>query len=53
MQQIKFDTKQRYKNKSGKFYGKGVWYRDSNDNNQYDAGDILIRLCKYTRLCNC
>ena len=44
MEQIKFDTKQRYKNKSGKLYGKGVWYRDSNNNNQYDAGDILIRV---------
>ena len=44
MQQIKFDKTQRYKSKSGKLYGKGVWYRDSNNNGTYDAGDILIRL---------
>lgn len=44
MEQIKFDKTQRYKSKSGKLYGKGVWYRDSNNNGRYDAGDILIRL---------
>ena len=44
MEQIKFDKTQRYKNKSGKLYGKGVWYRDSNNNGTYDAGDILIRV---------
>ena len=44
MEQIKFDKTQRYKNKSGNLYGKGVWYRDSNNNGRYDAGDILIRV---------
>lgn len=44
MEQIKFDKTQRYKSKSGKLYGKGVWYRDSNNNGRYDVGDILIRL---------
>ena len=44
MEQIKFDKTQRYKNKSGKLYGKGVWYRDSDNSGTYNTGDILIRV---------
>lgn len=40
---IKFDSNKRYVNKHNKQFGKGVWYRDSNDNGFYDKGEQLIK----------
>ena len=43
MGQIKFDSSKRYVSKNKK-YGKGVWYRDINNDNKYNQGDQLIYL---------
>ena len=40
---IKFDSNQHYVNKHNKQFGRGVWYRDSNDNGNYDKGEQLIK----------
>lgn len=40
---IKFDSNKRYVNKYNKQFGKGVWYRDSNNNGFYDKGEQLIK----------
>ena len=40
---IKFDSNKRYVNKHNKQFGKGVWYRDSNNNGFYDKGEQLIK----------
>ena len=40
---IKFDSNKRYVNKHNKQFGKGVWYRDNNNNGFYDKGEQLIK----------
>ena len=40
---IKFDSSKRYVNKHNKQFGKGVWYRDSNNNGFYDKGEQFIK----------
>ena len=40
---IKFDSNHHYVDKHNKQFGRGVWYRDSNGNGNYDKGEQLIK----------
>lgn len=42
-QDIKFDSNHHYINKHNKQFGRGIWYRDSNGNGNYDKGEQLIK----------
>lgn len=45
MSNIKFDTSKRYIRKNnGQKFGKGVWYRDANNDGEYNSGEQLINI---------
>lgn len=43
MTQIKFDkSKKYYDSKLNKYYGQGIWFKDTNDDGKYNEGESLI-----------
>ena len=45
MSNIKFDTSKKYIRKNnGQKFGKGVWYRDANNDGEYNSGEQLINI---------
>ena len=45
MSNIKFDTSKRYIRKNnGQKFGKGVWYRDANNDGEYNSGEQLVNI---------
>ena len=45
MPNIKFDTSKRYIRKNnGQKFGKGVWYRDANNDGEYNSGEQLVNI---------
>ena len=45
MSNIKFDTSERYIRKNnGQKFGKGVWYRDANNDGEYNSGEQLVNI---------
>ena len=45
MSNIKFDTSKRYIQKNnGQKFGKGVWYRDANNDGEYNSGEQLVNI---------
>ena len=45
MSNIKFDNSKRYIRKnSGQEFGKGVWYRDVNNDDKYNSGEQLVNI---------
>ena len=45
MSNIKFDTSKRYIRKNnGQEFGKGVWYRDANNDGEYNSGEQLVNI---------
>ena len=45
MPNIKFDTSKRYIRKNnGQQFGKGVWYRDANNDGEYNSGEQLVNI---------
>ena len=45
MSNIKFDNSKRYIRKNnGQKFGKGVWYRDANNDGEYNSGEQLVNI---------
>ena len=45
MSDIKFDNSKRYIRKNnGQKFGKGVWYRDANNDGEYNSGEQLVNI---------